>query len=511
VRPRRQIQYRGSATFFPESTLLGRHVIKAGFNFDQQKQGDGAVSGRHGNYQLILDTIGGVPRQPFQLRTYNYPVLAWQRLNEGGAFVQDTWSVTDRLTLNVGMRFDSFHSFLPAQTKEQGEFGTAGSFAKREVGTWRLPAPRVGGILQLTEDGRTVLKATYGRYNHTPGDDFGQAYNPNSGIITTYRWRDLNGNGDYDPGEVNLDTNGPDFVSITGQVSSGSSSSVGAVNILENPDLTMPQTHQATVSLERELTANFGARVSYSYVRQQDLIETINGRLPYEAYNRPLSLLDPGPDGLAGTGDDFGFTTVWDIDPAYRGSNFVASKRVNRPDDRDQWSHTIEAILTRRTSTTWGMMASVAAEKNHRWLVGVVQSPNDEYFPLDETWSWQGKLTGNYQVPWQINVSGTFQIYSPIQSQRTYLFRGLPSLGTVTIRREPYGSISGTPRSLLNVRVAKDVWRSGSRRLRLSVEGLNVLNGASPWSVISSSGATFGYFTSVDSPRIMRFGVMYAF
>jgi hypothetical protein len=29
--------------------------------------------------------------------------------------------------------------------------------------------------------------------------------------------------------------------------------------------------------------------------------------------------------------------------------------------------------------------------------------------------------------------------------------------------------------------------------------------------VISSSGATFGYYTAVDSPRIMRFGVMYAF
>ena len=364
---------------------MGRHELKAGVTFDRQFQGDGAVAGRHGNYQLIVDTISGVPRQPFQFRTYNYPVLAEQRLNEGGAFAQDTWAVTDRLTLNLGFRFDTFHSWLPPQTKEPSQFGTSGSFAEREVGSWHLPAPRLGAIFQLTGDGKTVVKATYGRYNHTPGDDFAQAYNPNSGIITTYRWRDLNGNGDYDPGEVNLDTNGPDFVSITGQVSSGSASSVGAVNILDNPDLVMPRTQQATLSLERELFANFGARFGYYYVRQQDLIETINARRPVLGLQRAALAAGPGsrwPGEHARrrrASPPSGITT-----PAYRGSNFVASQRVNRPDGRDQWSHTIEAVLTRRTTAKWGMMGTVAFEKNHRWLVGVVQSPNDEYFPVDD-------------------------------------------------------------------------------------------------------------------------------
>lgn len=511
VRPRRNIQLRGTLSYFPQGTWLGRHELKAGFSIEQQKQGDGAIAGRHGNYQLVLDTINGVPRQPFQIRTYNYPVLAWQRLNEGGAFVQDNWTPTRRMTVNLGLRFDSFHSWLPPQTKEQGQFGTAGSFAKREVGTWRVPALRLGAVYQLSDDGRTAVKASYGRYNHTPGDDFAQAYNPNSGIITTYRWRDLNGNRDYDTGEVNLDPNGPDFVNVTGQVSSGSISSAGAVNIIDNPDLRMPQTHQATLSLERELTSHFGARVSYYYVRQRDLIETINPKRPYQVFNRPMSLLDPGPDGVPNTGDDAGLTTVWDFDPAYRGGSFVASQRVNRPGDKDSWSHTIEGTLTRRTTARWGMMASIAAEKNHRWLIGIPQSPNDEYFPIDRTWTWQGKVTGNYVALWDINVSGTLQLYNGVYSQRTYLFRGLPSLATVTVRREEFGDLKGTPRSLLNLRVAKDVWRAGTKRLRLSVEGLNVLNGASPWGLISASGTTFGYYTSVDSPRILRFGTMFAF
>ena len=36
-----------------------------------------------------------------------------------------------------------------------------------------------------------------------------------------YRWHDLNGNLDYDPGEVNLDRNGPDFVETVGRLSQG--------------------------------------------------------------------------------------------------------------------------------------------------------------------------------------------------------------------------------------------------------------------------------------------------
>ena len=37
--------------------------------------------------------------------------------------------------------------------------------------------------------------------------------------------------------------------------------------------------------------------------------------------------------------------------------------------------------------------------KNRRWLNGVYQSPNDEFFPLDDTWSWAGNISGTYRMP----------------------------------------------------------------------------------------------------------------
>ena len=40
--------------------------------------------------------------------------------------------------------------------------------------------------------------------------------NPNVALQRVYTWRDPNGNRDYDPGEVNFDPNGVDYLSVGG-------------------------------------------------------------------------------------------------------------------------------------------------------------------------------------------------------------------------------------------------------------------------------------------------------
>jgi outer membrane receptor protein involved in Fe transport len=496
---RRSLEYTGSALFLPESSFLGSHAFKGGFSFYQMNVSNGGADLPHGNYRLIFDRVNGVPHQASQIITYNFPVVPRSDINEGGVYAQDTWRAGDRLTLNLGFRFDSFHTFVPAQTKEQGQFGSAGTFPRMETGTWRLPAPRLGAIFDLTGDGKTLLKATYGRYNNTPADDFGNAYNKNTMSTATYRWRDLNGNGDYDQGEVNLDTNGPDFISIS-----------GAANNILNPDLRNTFTRQFTVGVEREVRANLGARLSYYRLAQVDSYDDINVLRPYSTYSTGLSRVDPGPDGIEGTRDDGPMVTVYDYDPAYRGSKYVGVMRVNRARNQEPYTQTIEAAVTRRTVGKWGMLSSFSAEKNHKLLV-VPQSPNDDYFNLDNTWTWQGRLTGSYELPWQISFSGTSQIYSGIKGQRTNLFRNIPSAGTVTLRMEPFGTTTGPMRALVNLRVARDLSGPWPGRLRFSVDVLNALNGAAPWGMSTASGPTFGQYTSTFSPRILRAGILYTF
>ena len=127
---------------------------------------------------------------------------------------------------------------------EEGEASRADPEMCPEL--WHYIAHTQGRVLaqawDLAGNGKTVVKATYGWFNHTATEDFAGNYNQNTRVTYRYRWRDLNGNRGYDPGEVNLDPNGPDFVAI----------STGTPRI-PNPNEKQPYTDEFSVSVERQL------------------------------------------------------------------------------------------------------------------------------------------------------------------------------------------------------------------------------------------------------------------
>jgi hypothetical protein len=401
------------------------------------------------------------------------------------------------------LRYDSFHSWVPAQTKEQGQFGEAGSYPRVEAITWHQFAPRFGVAYDLTGDTKTVVKASFGVYNNSPGDAFSDFYNRNTITTTTYSWHDLNHDGDYQPGEVNLSTTctGCDFISIAG----------GAANNLLNPGLQDPKTYQATVTADRQLLKDFGARVSYIYVRQGGLYSSVNVLRPYSMWDVVVPRVDPGPDGVQGTADDGGTVNVYGYGAAVSSSNFVGNQRLNRPSDRDQKLQTIEGVLTKRTTGKWGMLGSVSFSKNDRPIVGIIQTPNDLYFDRDKTWDWSTKITGNYVFPYQVDFSATYQVYNGFKGQRTNLFRTIGSAGNITLRMEPFGSQIGPARDSLNLRIARNFATSKTTKVRASVEILNATNAANPWDISYVSGPTFGQWGTIDSPRLARFNLSYSF
>src|SRR5262245_6081144 len=112
----------GSLSYFPSSTRLGRHEFKVGGGLMLQYVRNRNPS-RPKNYLLIFNSGA-----PIQMTTYDYPVNPINALHEGGMFGQDTWRLGSRATLNLGLRYDHFYAFAPQQTKEQGQFGLAGTF-----------------------------------------------------------------------------------------------------------------------------------------------------------------------------------------------------------------------------------------------------------------------------------------------------------------------------------------------------------------------------------------------
>jgi len=494
-RPRVNWQTTGSLTFFPEGRLLGQHELKVGGSLYTLSNGTGQPNGLHGNYFLTFDN--GAARE---MRTYNYPLYPENRMDEYGFYVEDSWRPASRLTLNLGLRMDYFNTFVPAQSKEQGQFGGAGSFDRVSVNDWVAPAPRLGVAFDVFGTGRTVIKGSFGRFNHTPGDSFAQNFNLNTVQTVNYRWRDVNGNNDYDTGEVNLNLNGPDFISIS-----------AASNNILNPDLQIPRTNQYQGTVEQELVHNAAVSFSYVYLRQSKLYELVNVRRPYEVWNVPLTRIDPGPDGVVGGGDDGDLMTIYDYDPAYRGAAFVQNQFHNRTSERDNTYTTIETILQKRTSNGWGGQASFSTTKFHEWRVGIVQSPNDRLFPVNESRDWSVKANANRDLPWGLGVSGSWILSKGVRGQRTFVFRNLPQSSTLTLPVETFGELDSPNRGLVNLRATK-AWRfSGAKRIRVALDVLNLLNGAPPYAISYASGPTYGQWSEILSPRILKGGVLFEF
>jgi hypothetical protein len=192
---------------------------------------------------------------------------------------------------------------------------------------------------------------------------------------------------------------------------------------------------------------------------------------------------------------------------------------VNAPDNRDDSFNNFEVTLNKRRVGKWFAFTSLLVTKNHRWLEPVPQSPNDELFPLDDTWEVSYRVAAGYDLPYGIRGSTLYHSYRGTPGQRTYLFRAadpgggpsLPSSSSVNIRTEPFGARRGSSQHTVNLRAAKDFRLTARRTLTVDVEAFNAFNANAAYGINYASGPTFGYVTRIAAPRAIRFGVAFEF
>src|SRR5260221_958294 len=120
-----------------------------------------------------------------------------------GFFFQDAWTVASRLTLNLGMRYDTYKGILPNQSNPGGTFIAARSVAESEAIDQHIAVWRTGASYDPMGNGRTALKASYSRYGLQVGIDRVTNVNPLSAGSRTCPWTDPNGDGKFQASEVN--------------------------------------------------------------------------------------------------------------------------------------------------------------------------------------------------------------------------------------------------------------------------------------------------------------------
>ncbi|RKG83920.1 TonB-dependent receptor [Corallococcus sp. CA049B] len=145
---------------------LGTHVFKAGVDtefltFDQKKAYSGSVFLQEAG-SLSDVQLNGVTRRIWSdNRRYGYQTApdtpVFETLQQSstsgttiGGFLQDSWSIANRVTLNLGVRYDV-----------QSMYGGDGNLALKLANQW---SPRIGAVVDPFANGRAKLFVNFARY-----------------------------------------------------------------------------------------------------------------------------------------------------------------------------------------------------------------------------------------------------------------------------------------------------------------------------------------------------------
>ena len=190
--------------------------------------------------------------------------------------------------------------------------------------------------------------------------------------------------------------------------------------------------------------------VSAGYVYHR-VVNNYNNNLQYlRPYDTWIPAAGTFSDGLTGAP-----VTIYTYPASEVGAAFNVLKAANAPADRSDTFRTFEVAATKRYSKRWTGTVSFWTTKNHRWITGTAQggngntpqSPNDDRFPVDDTWNWEGRASGTYNFPRDISLSSSYRAQSGEREQRTQQFTAASSIlrqGSVTLRLGELGEFTAT-------------------------------------------------------------------
>jgi hypothetical protein len=478
---------------------IGGEVFDERFDYERGQDGLGYVPG---DVQHFLRN--GVPTE---VALFLSPTASLNGLRTYGMYLADTWRVSPRLTLALGARFDRYRSYLPEQIGPPvGPFNaTQATFPGVDnLLTWNLPAPRVGMTYDISGNGKTIVKANAALYWWNPGTgSVDELVNPNAvDWYRRYNWSDLNGDRVWQPGEqIGAPT--------------GLFGGVGSTQL--DPNLKDTRTREVAGWLEHELAPNFGIHAGVVWRRIDQLSQQDNVNRPVSAFNVPVTIPDPGPDGVRGNADDGANIQGFNLSAANLALPLV--NILHNTPGKDDF-YTLELSASRRNAGKWSLAGSYA----YRWnrdnansyfgqnlrVRQDVANPNDMINTEDGRYifgSWSAKAHGTYQAPWNVLITPALRLQAGQPYGRT--IQVTLNYGAQRILTEPITARQQDNIVLLDTRVEKVIKVGGGRSISLFVDGYNLTN-ANPSSNINwASGATFLQPVTIVSPRLARFGAKF--
>ena len=484
------------------SYVTGSHTFKGGVSF--QRGTDDWTSLSHADMSR-LTLFNGVANS---VTVANTPVFRTNRVNADlGLFAQEAWTVTDRLTLNVGGRFDYLDVSVPPQTSPAGRFVPARSTDTIPCAPcWRDWSVRGGVAYDLFGNGKTALKASVGKFLQTMSARIADAVNPMTIQRESRSWTDLDGNGAATDASGNVQFNeiGP-ARNVNFGLPSGSTRF--------DPDTPRGSNWEGTVTITHELLPQVSVNGGYYRRQYYNMPLTKNAAIDSVRDWTPFTMTAPLDPRLPNGGGEV--ITQYNLNPDKLG---IVDRVMSFSPDNTRVYDGFEAAVNARLPGGGFAFGSVTTERTAANSCDVSNSdPNGLRF-CDQVPPFRAlfKVSAGYPLPYDFFVSGTVQVRPPGSIGSTYRYNsaiaGIPLTGggnrSVTLISPD--TVFYDHVKQLDLRVAR-TFQIGQTRVQGFVEMFNLPNISTVWRVNTTFGSRFQDPLLIANPRRLQIGAQIEF
>ena len=501
---------------FSASYITSRHLFKFGVDFYQGSDGyKSRNDGNQVNQAMWFRFVNGVPDRVTISAT---PYGPYARTGAISLYAQDQWTI-DRLTLNLGLRYDDYKAWAPAQHHAAGRFVPARDYpAVDNVPHFRDLSPRLGFAYDLFGTARTALKGALGRY--PPRFNDVAMSNPAGNIATSaFRtWTDANGN----------------FVPecVLGREVPGANGECGP---LSDPNFGLPRggtnyapevltgfnaqnyNWQSSLSVQHELRPGMALNVGYFRTWYGHFLATDNLAVTPQDFDA-YCITAPADSRLPTSGQEL--CGLYNIRPDKFGQVNNLVRDSSHYGKQSQIFNGVDITMNTRFVRGGLLQGGVSVGRTVTDNCIVVDSPEvarPGFCNVVPPWSsgTQVKLSAIYPLPWGLQTSVIFQNLpgAPITAQYAATNAQIaPSLGrnlaggarSVTVDLIPPGTHFESRINQVDLRATR-FFRLGSRfRLQANADLYNISNASNVLSMVTSYGANWLQPIQVMGGRLLK-------
>ncbi|MBZ5556380.1 MAG: carboxypeptidase-like regulatory domain-containing protein [Acidobacteriia bacterium] len=368
-----------------------------------------------------------------------------------GLFAQDKWTVS-RATINAGVRYDQFIGATLPETLPAGTFNPTVSYSDcpdgqnnlnagctGRVQNWKDISPRLGVAFDVFGNGKTAIKASVARY--VAGQQIATADANNAentvGLTDTRAWTDRDGNGSPFDSAGHIQLN---------ELAASTNPSFG--KNVPSSTLTDPAVlsgwgvrgynWEYTVSAQHEIAPRISVNGGWYRRKFGNQTVTVDNRYSFtkNSFDGPFCVNAPLDANLP-NGGGYQVCGLYDLKPSVIAQNLPANSTITFSDNYGGETNIYEGFdltTVARFKTGAFLSAGINAQKRifdqcNLVSAGIVSTLTTaatevaEIFPdgskachQDLPYRPDFKLLGSYTLPYDIQISGTYQFTRGVQN-----------------------------------------------------------------------------------------------